>query len=232
VRVYQFRHTGTGVSISADTALGKMKIGGLASTSKIGKLPVARVRLRGYMHQALPLKRNWSERFGLTPAMAAAAIFVLSFATLGGAWYFQFVLGYQPCHLCLIQRIPYYIVIPLSFALAIAARYDAPRPLVAGGLAVLAAAALISATLGAYHAGIEWGFWPGPSDCTGPLSKLNSGGSLIDQLNAIHVVPCDKAAWRLLGISLAGYNVLISLVLAGIAGCGLLARPHRIGRVV
>jgi disulfide bond formation protein DsbB len=180
------------------------------------------------MHQALPLKRNWSERFGLTPAAAAAAVFVLSLATLGGAWYFQFVLKYQPCHLCLIQRIPYYIVIPLSFVLAIAAWYHAPRPFVVSGLVLLAAAALISAALGAYHAGIEWGFWEGPSDCTG-LSDLSGG---FDQLNSIHIVPCDKAAWRLLGISLAGYNVLISLALAVISACGLLARPHRIGRVV
>jgi disulfide bond formation protein DsbB len=183
------------------------------------------------MHQALPLKRNWSEQLGLTPAAAAAAVFVLSFATLCGAWYFQFVLGYQPCHLCLIQRIPYYIVIPLSFALAIAARYGAPRLLIAGGLAVLVAAALCSAALGAYHAGVEWGLWNGPSDCTGQLSNL-TGGSLIDQLNSIHVVPCDKAAWRFLGISLAGYNVLISLALAAIAGFGLLAGRHRIDRVV
>lgn len=183
------------------------------------------------MHQALPLKRNWSERYSLTPAAAAAAVFVLSFATLAGAWYFQFVLGYQPCHLCLIQRIPYYMVIPLSFVLAIAARYHAPRLLVAGGLVVLVAAALVSAALGAYHAGVEWGLWNGPSDCTGPLINL-SGGSLLDQLNAIHVVPCDKAAWRFLGISLAGYNVLISLLLAAVAACGLRGRSHRIDRVV
>jgi disulfide bond formation protein DsbB len=183
------------------------------------------------MHQALPLKRNWSERFGLTPAAAAAAVFVLSLATLAGAWYFQFVLGYQPCHLCLIQRIPYYIVIPLSLVLAIAARADAPRLVVAGGLVVLIAAALCSAALGAYHAGVEWDFWNGPSDCTGPLINLHSGGSLLDQLNSIHVVPCDKAAWRFLGVSLAGYNVLISLTLAAFAGCGLLGRRYRIGRV-
>ena len=55
-------------------------------------------------------------------------------------------------------------------------------------------------------------------------------GSLLDQLNAIHVVPCDKAAWRFLGISLAGYNALISLALAAIAGCGLLGRAYRVGR--
>jgi disulfide bond formation protein DsbB len=183
------------------------------------------------MHQALPLKRAWSEQVGLTPAAAAAAIFVLSFATLAGAWYFQFVLGYQPCHLCLIQRIPYYIVIPLSLALAIAARTKTPRQLITIGLVALLVGALSSAALGTYHAGIEWGFWPGPSDCTGPLINLNSGGSLLDQLNSIHVVPCDKAAWRLLGISLAGYNVLISLALAAIAGCGLLGRQNRIDRV-
>jgi len=183
------------------------------------------------MHQALPLKRNWSERFGLTPAAAAAAVFVLSFATLAGAWYFQYVLGYQPCHLCLIQRIPYYIVIPLSFALAIAARYDAPRLLITGGLLALVAAALCSAALGVYHAGIEWSFWEGPSDCTGSLINLKNGGSLIDELNSIHVVPCDKAAWRFLDISLAGYNTLISLALAAIAGCGLIGRTYRIGRV-
>jgi disulfide bond formation protein DsbB len=182
------------------------------------------------VHQALPLKRNWSDRLGLTPAAAAAAVFILSAATLGGAWYFQFVLGYQPCHLCLIQRIPYYIVIPLSFAVAIAERYNAPRLLGTVGLVALVAAALVSAALGAYHAGIEWSFWEGPSDCTGSLINLNSGGSLIDQLNAIHVVPCDKAAWRFLGISLAGYNALISLALAAIAGCGLLGRKYRIGR--
>jgi disulfide bond formation protein DsbB len=178
------------------------------------------------MHQALPLRRNWSERFGLTPAAAAAAVFVLSFATLAGAWYFQFVLLYQPCHLCLIQRIPYYTVIPLSFALAIAARYHAPRAFVVGGLVILVAAALISAALGTYHAGIEWGFWDGPSDCTG-LSDLGGG---FDQLNSIHIVPCDKAAWRFLGISLAGYNVVISLAMAALAGCGLFGRTHRIGR--
>jgi disulfide bond formation protein DsbB len=182
------------------------------------------------MHQALPLKRTRSEPLGLMPAAATLIIFVLSFSTLTGAWYFQFVLHYQPCHLCLIQRIPYYIVIPLSLVLAIAVRANAPRLLIATGLVALLIAALISAALGAYHAGIEWGFWQGPSECTGSPINLNSGGSLLDQLNTIHVVPCDKAAWRRLGISLAGYNVLISLTLAAIAGYGLLGQKYWAGR--
>jgi disulfide bond formation protein DsbB len=83
---------------------------------------------------------------------------------------------------------------------------------------------LCNTVLGTYHAGVEWGWWAGPTDCTGPLTDLTAGGSLLSQLNSIHVVRCDEAAWRLLGISLAGYNALISLALAAIAGFGLLAR--------
>jgi disulfide bond formation protein DsbB len=165
-----------------------------------------------------PLDRVPGGRLGA----AATAIFALSLATLLGAWYFQYALGYLPCHLCLEQRIPYYVIIPLSLVVALGARTGAPRPLIVFGLAVLGIAALCGAALGAYHAGVEWGFWAGPTDCTGPFWDLKSGGSLYDQLDSIHVVPCDKAAWRFLGISLAGYNVLISLLMAGFAGFGLL----------
>ena len=165
-----------------------------------------------------PLDRVRGGRAGA----AAMAIFAVSLATLLGAWFFQYALGYLPCHLCLEQRIPYYVIIPLALVVAVvAARTRVPRGLVAFGLAILGIAALCGAALGTYHAGIEWGFWPGPSDCTGSLWDLKSGGSIFDQLNSIRVVPCDKAAWRFLGISLAGYNTLISLLMAGLAGFGL-----------
>jgi disulfide bond formation protein DsbB len=154
---------------------------------------------------------------------AATAIFAVSLATLLGAWYFQYVLGYLPCDLCLKERIPYYVIIPLSLIVAIAARTRAPRPVVVLGLAVLGLVALCGAALGVYHAGVEWGLWAGPSDCTGTVWDLKSGGSLYDQLDSIRVVPCDKAAWRFLGISLAGYNALISLLMAGFATFGLLS---------
>jgi disulfide bond formation protein DsbB len=156
---------------------------------------------------------------------AAFTVFVIALATLLGAWYFQFVLGYPPCPLCLQQRIPYYIVIPLALIVAIAARAGAPRRIVTAGLAVILVAVLCGAALGVYHAGVEWHFWPGPADCSGPVGDLSSGGSLFEQLqNPIHIVRCDQAAWRLLGISLAGYNVLISLAMAAVAGYGLRAR--------
>jgi disulfide bond formation protein DsbB len=164
-----------------------------------------------------PLDRVRGGRAGA----AATAIFTLSLATLLGAWFFQYVLHYLPCHLCLEQRIPYYIIIPLSFLVALAARMSMPGWLVAAGLAILGLAALSGVALGTYHSGIEWGFWPGPTDCTGTLWDLKSGGTIFDQLDSIHVVPCDKAAWRFLGVSLAGYNVLISLLMAGFAGFGL-----------
>jgi disulfide bond formation protein DsbB len=177
------------------------------------------------MHEPMAIKPSWSGPLRDGPAAAALTVFVIALATLLGAWYFQYVLGYPPCPLCLLQRIPYYVVIPLSLILAVAAGRGAPRWLVAAGMLVLLLATLCGAALGAYHAGVEWGFWPGPADCSGPLADLNSGGSMLDQLqNPIHVVRCDQAAWRLLGISLAGYNTLISLAMVAIAGYGLLLR--------
>jgi disulfide bond formation protein DsbB len=164
------------------------------------------------------------DRARAEPAAAAAiAVFVLSFATLAGAWFFEYVLKLAPCPLCLMQRIPYHVIIPLSLLLAIAALVRAPRNLLLVGFAVIAIAAACSVVLGIYHAGVEWHWWAGPADCSGPLTDLRTGGSLLDQLHAVHVVRCDEAAWRFLGLSLAGYNVLISLALAIIAGFGLAA---------
>jgi disulfide bond formation protein DsbB len=180
------------------------------------------------MHQGLAMKRTAGHRLGgATAAQAALALFVVSLGALLGAWYFQYVVGLAPCPLCLDQRIPYYIIIPLSLLLAIAARARVPRWLAGTGFAVILMAALCGAALGAYHAGVEWRFWPGPADCSGPLADLRSGGSLLDQLNGVHVVRCDEAAWRFLGISLAGYNVLVSLAMAAMAACGLSALRGR-----
>ena len=172
---------------------------------------------------ALP-SQNWAERDRAEPAAAAAiAVFVLGLATLGGAWFFEYVLKLAPCPLCLMQRIPYHVIIPLSLLLAIAALVRAPRNLLLVGFAAIAIAAACSVVLGIYHAGVEWHWWAGPADCSGPLTDLRTGGSLLDQLHAVHVMRCDEAAWRFLGLSLAGYNVLISLALALIAGFGLAA---------
>jgi len=154
-------------------------------------------------------------------ALHAAAIAVIAAATLGGAWFFQLVLGIKPCPLCLEQRYAYYIAIPLAVIVAIAATRAAPRSLLSFGLAVLALAMLCNAVLGGYHAGVEWKWWPGPSDCSGPLLDLGRAGDLLSRLDSVKVVRCDEIQWTFLGLSLAGYNVLISLLMAAIAVRGI-----------
>ncbi|MGB5184849.1 MAG: disulfide bond formation protein B [Xanthobacteraceae bacterium] len=167
-------------------------------------------------------RQSFLDRARAEPAAAAAiAVFVLSLTTLAGAWFFEYVLKLAPCPLCLEQRIPYHVIVPLSLLLGIAALARAPRKLLLVGFAAIAIAAGCNVVLGIYHAGVEWHWWAGPADCSGPLTDLRTGGSLLDQLHAVHVVRCDEAAWRFLGLSLAGYNVLISLALAVIAGFGL-----------
>jgi disulfide bond formation protein DsbB len=152
---------------------------------------------------------------------AALAIAAIAAATLAGAWFFQLVLDIRPCPLCLEQRYAYYLAVPFGALVALAAIRGAPRALIYAGLAILALVALYNAGLGAYHAGVEWGFWPGPTECTGPVLDLGKAGSLFDNLDKVKVIRCDEVQWRFLGLSLAGYNVLISLVMAALAAWGI-----------
>jgi disulfide bond formation protein DsbB len=162
------------------------------------------------------------------PALAAAlAITAIAAATLAGAWFFQLVLDIRPCPLCLEQRYAYYLAVPLGALVTWAAAKHAPRAVLVAGLAVLALAALANAYLGGYHAGVEWGFWQGPPECSGPVLDLGRAGSLFDNLDKVKVIRCDEVQWRFLGLSLAGYNVLISLAMAGLAIWGI-ARSKRI----
>jgi disulfide bond formation protein DsbB len=167
------------------------------------------------------------ERSAKAALIAALAITVIAAATLGGAWFFQLVLDIRPCPLCLEQRYAYYLAIPLAALTALAASRDAPRALVLGGLMFLALAAIANAALGAYHSGVEWGFWQGPTDCTGPVGNLGSAGTLLERLDTVKVIRCDEVQWRFLGLSLAGYNVLISLLMAAIAGWGIAGESRR-----
>ncbi|GLR97031.1 MULTISPECIES: disulfide bond formation protein B [Bradyrhizobium] len=162
------------------------------------------------------------------PAQTASLLVTLIAAvTIAGAWFFQLVLEILPCPLCLEQRYAYYLVIPLGALTALAARSGAPRPLLLAGLAILALATLANAGLGTYHAGVEWGFWKGPTDCSGPVVNLGSAADLLSKLDTVKVVRCDEVQWRFLGLSLAGYNVLISLLMAAIAAWGLVRTARR-----
>ncbi len=167
-------------------------------------------------------------RGAANPALIAAlAITAIAAATLAGAWFFQLVLDIRPCPLCLEQRYAYYLAVPLGALIAIAAARDAPRAVLVAGLAILVLAALGNAGRGAYHAGVEWGFWQGPTDCTGPVGNLGSAGNLMERLDTVKVVRCDEVQWKFLGLSLAGYNVLISLLMAAIAAWGIARLPRR-----
>jgi disulfide bond formation protein DsbB len=153
-------------------------------------------------------------------ATAAAAIAAIGLAAILGAYFFQFVMGLPPCPLCLEQRYAYYISIPLAAMILLGLSVGSSRKVLLLALLAIAVAMLWNASLGVYHSGVEWKWWPGPQDCSGTVPNFSTGGSLIDQMNKAKVVRCDEAAWRFLGLSLAGYNVLISLGLAAIAALG------------
>lgn len=154
-----------------------------------------------------------------TPTRAAFFVAIAGAAALGAALYFQYWLGYVPCALCLWQRWAYYLGIPLALALALMAAAGQGRILVRLGLWLLALAFAANAVLGLYHAGIEWGFWPGPATCaSGAVGP--SSGNLLQDLRNTRIVPCDAAPWRFAGLSFAGWNMVISAGLALVAGLG------------
>jgi disulfide bond formation protein DsbB len=154
------------------------------------------------------------------PLSAAAIVAVIGLLTICGFFFFQYVLGYPPCPLCLEQRNAFYVSVPLAALLWLGAGHGASSKVMIAGFTVIAAAMLWNAGLSAYHAGVEWKFWPGPTDCSGPINSIGSTGNLLKSLQNIRIVRCDEAAWRFLGISLAGYDVFVSLFLAAIAAWG------------
>jgi len=156
------------------------------------------------------------------PWLSAALIVGLgAIATILGAYFFQYVIGLAPCPLCLEQRVPYYVAIPLAFATALSAFLRLPPLVTRIGLLALALVMVWGAGLGVYHAGAEWGFWQGPTSCSQPAALARTPGDLLRQLQTgPRVVDCTVAAWRFLGLSLAGWNVLIASVLSIVALLG------------
>ena len=171
--------------------------------------------LRGFRGEASPV------------VTASLAIMTVAVLTLAGAWFFQLVIGLVPCPMCLQQRYAYYTLIPLSALVALSAGRGSPRGVLLLGLVLLALIALANAVFGAYHAGVEWKFWEGPTTCTGAVPTIKNAADLLKRLNTEKVVPCDVVQWRFLGLSLAGYNALISLLMAAIAGWGFVRTAKR-----
>ena len=149
--------------------------------------------------------------------LAALVIAAVGAATILGALFFEYRLGLKPCPLCLEQRIAYYVAIPLALMVVAGVSVGSSRKVLMAALLAIAAAMLWNAGLGVYHSGVEWQWWEGPKDCSGEVAGFGSAGGLLKQMQETSIVRCDEAAWRFLGLSLAGYNVLISLGLAAVA---------------
>jgi len=149
------------------------------------------------------------------PAYKAGAIaLMLAVASIIAAFGFQYIGGYAPCPLCLMQRYAYYAGIPLLFGALVLVATD--RAGWAAALFFLVALAfLANAGLVVYHAGAEWKFWPGPDTCASVSQTLGGGGSggLLKQLETTRVIRCDEAPWTSLGLSFAGWNVVISFLI-------------------
>ena len=138
-----------------------------------------------------------------------------SIALLAAALLFQSI-GYAPCELCILQRWPHVV----AGALGLLIWFTGFRR----ALAVLGmAAAAVATGLALYHLGVEYGWWPGPAHCSGGVSDLASMSTqdLMAQLQAAPVVRCDEVSWRLLGLSMAGWNMLCSAVLTLVWGASL-----------
>ncbi|RMF07202.1 MAG: disulfide bond formation protein B [Alphaproteobacteria bacterium] len=147
-------------------------------------------------------------------ALSAILVFLGALGTILLALAFEHIGGLKPCPLCYQQRWAYYAAIPLAGLAALCALYEY-RDVAVLALSLVAAAFLINAAFGVYHAGVEWHWWPGPADCAG--GELARPGNLLQSLSQTRVIRCDEAAWRFLGISFAGYNAIISFGLGMIA---------------
>ena len=145
----------------------------------------------------------------LSQRQAMMLVFLITLATILGAWVFEYA-GYAPCELCLMQRYAYYAAVPLSLLFLLLSQTN-PKFL-RGGLILLALIMLGSCIFGIYHSGVEWKLWAGPTTCTG-------GGDFklgLPDLTKMAVM-CDQPAIRILGLSLAGWNAVVSAFVSALA---------------
>lgn len=142
----------------------------------------------------------------------AFALFV-AIAAILTALAFEYIGGYTPCPLCLQERYAYYFAIPALFLALIL--YAAGRLQAAALIFLFVSLAFAAnAVLGTYHAGAEWKFWAGPDTCGGAAAAQTvKATDLLKKLETTRVIRCDEAPWRMFGLSFAGWNVVISILL-------------------
>lgn len=151
----------------------------------------------------------------MTPLRPTLLALFIPLALYGGALISQYGFGLYPCEMCYWQRWPHQAAIVLA-ALALMLRNNAAAMRT---LTIFAALAILaSGAIGVFHAGVEYGFWPGPA-----CSAASTGPVTLDDIMAGPVIACDKPQWTLAGISLAGFNALFSFA-GGIAILAMLFR--------
>jgi disulfide bond formation protein DsbB len=142
--------------------------------------------------------------------LLAGLAFLVGLAAILGAWGSQVFGGLVPCELCLEQRMAYYWGLPV-LAVVLILWNRLPRAVLVVGLLVAAAIFAWGTYMATYHAGVEMKLWPGPTACTG--TGVDISFSDLSNINATRVVPCDAIQFQLFGITLAGYNALVSAVI-------------------
>ena len=140
---------------------------------------------------------------------ARAVALAAPVALLGGALLSQYVGGLYPCEMCWWQRYPHAAAILLSAA-AFTTAASSPRARTLTALAAVAIA--VSGAIGVFHAGVEYRWWEGLTRCTA------SGPATLDDIMGVPLVRCDQPQWTLAGISLAGYNAMLSLGAVAVIG--------------
>src|SRR5947209_4323313 len=157
------------------------------------------------MNEAVVARRDPA---GLGPAAIARLLaLVLPVALLGGALFSQYVGGLYPCEMCIWQRWPHAAAILIAL-IAFTAPAQSPRARI---LTLVAAVAIaVSGAIGFYHAGVEAKIFEGLTQCTAEGKGLSTA-DLLKQITHAPLVRCDEVQFRFLGISLAGWNAILSL---------------------
>ena len=151
----------------------------------------------------------------LAPQRGLLLCALISAVLLGGALLFEHVGGMAPCSLCIWQRWAHVAVIVCALGWLVIS-----QPIGASlraGLIITALAGITSVGVAGYHAGVEWQLWAGPAGCTASLSSGGSTADLVDSLLATPVVRCDDVPWSLFGLSMAGWNMLLSVDIVALA---------------
>nr|WP_319514219.1 disulfide bond formation protein B [uncultured Cohaesibacter sp.] len=163
---------------------------------------------------------NLTAPIGKSQALAATLLVLGALFISASSLGFEHIGGYQPCHLCYIQRHIHYTLIPLTLVTLLTVWRKLPPVVVRLAFIILAGVLIYGAGVGVYQAGAEWEFWLGPNDCANTIPVTKDASNLLAQLKTTKLISCDVAQLRILGLSFGGWNAVLSSIEVIIALCG------------